>query len=50
MMAGKLIYRHLEKSYPSSLFSIVYNVILRSLCEHKRDLFYFLHICNASIS
>ena len=49
-MTGKKHFRHLERSYLLLLCGIGYNVIKWSHCELKRDLFYFLNICNDIIS
>ena len=43
-------FRHLERSYLLLLYGIGYNVIKWSHCELKRDLLYFLNICNDIIS
>ena len=40
-------YRAIEKSHLSQLFNVIYNVILLSLSQLKRDLQY-LYICNTN--
>ena len=47
---GTKHFRHLERSHLLFLCGIVYNVIRRSHCKLKRDLLYFLNICNDIIS
>ena len=49
LWASKKHFRHLERSYLVLLCSIDYNVIKWSHCELKRDLLYFLNICNGNI-
>ena len=39
-------FRHLERSPLLLLYGIVYMVIRWTICELKRDLLYFLDICN----
>ena len=48
--SGQKHFRHLERSHLSSMCVTVYNVIRWTLCELKRDLLYFLNICNDIIS
>ena len=47
---GTKHFRHQERSHLLIVCSIVYKVIRWSLCELKRDLLYFLDICNDIIS
>ena len=46
----KQLFRHLERSYLLLLCVIGYNVVKWPHCELKRDLLYFLNICNNIIS
>ena len=50
LWTSKKDFCHLERSYLLLLCDIGYNVVKWSSCELKRDLLYFLNICNDIIS
>ena len=46
LCTGTKDYCHLERLYLLLLCGIINKIIRSSLCEFKRDLLYFLDICN----